>query len=59
MTNFYVTEKKSKSGEGKHIEIRVNLGYADGVISLDKTLITEIFGLPLKDLATAEKEKQK
>lgn len=58
MSKFYVIVKKNKSGEGKHIEFRVNLGYADRVISFDKTLIAEILGLPLKDLATAEEGKQ-
>lgn len=59
MTKFYVTEKENLSGDGKHIELRLNLGYVDGVISFDKALITEILDLTLKGLATEEEEKQK
>lgn len=58
MSRIYVIVKKNKSGEGTHVELRVNLGYADKLISFDKILIAEILDLPLKDLATAEEKKQ-
>lgn len=38
--------------------MRVNLGYADKVVSFEKVLIAEILGLTMKDLETAEVDKQ-
>lgn len=58
MSKFYVIKKKNKSGEGTHLEMRVNLGYADKVVSFEKVLIAEILGLTMKDLETAEVDKQ-
>lgn len=58
MLKLYAIVKKNKNGEGKHVELRVNLGYADRVISFDKNVTAEILGLPLKDLAMAEEGKQ-
>lgn len=54
MIKFYAVVKKNKSGEGKHAELRVNLGYADKVVSFEKTVIAEILDIPIKDLAMAE-----
>lgn len=57
MIKFYAVVKKNKSGDGKHTELRVNLGYTDKVISFDRAIIAEILGIPIKDLATAEEGK--
>lgn len=54
MIKFYVVVKKNKNGEGRHAELRVNLGYTDKVISFDRAIIAEILGLPIKDLTIAE-----
>lgn len=54
MSKIYATIKKNKSGEGEHAELRVNLGYAERIISFDKTLIAEIIGIPIKDIVTAK-----
>lgn len=58
MSKFYAVVKRNKSGEGTHAELRVNLGYADRVISFEKTVIAEILNIPIKDLVMAEVGKK-
>lgn len=58
MLKFYVVVKKNKNGEGNHAELRVNLGYAEKVVSFDRATIAEILGIPIKELATAETGEQ-
>lgn len=57
MATFYAVVKRNKSGEGTHLELKVDLEYTQKVISFDKALIAEIVGLPIKDLVTAKEEK--
>ena len=58
MLNFYVIVKKNKEGDGRHVELRVNLGYTDKVISFDRTVISEILGTTIRELSTAEVGKK-
>lgn len=58
MLNFYVVVKKNKEGDGNHVELRVNLGYTDKVVSFDKTVISEILGITIRELSTAEVGKK-
>lgn len=58
MIKFYAVVKKNKNGEGKHVELRANLGYTDKVLTFDKATIAEILDIPIKELSTAELGKQ-
>lgn len=58
MVKFYVVVKKNKNGEGKHVELRANLGYTDKVVCFEKATIAEILDIPLKELSTAELGKE-
>lgn len=58
MVKFYVVVKKNKNGEGRHAELRANLGYTDKVISFDRAIIAEILDLPVKELSVAEEGKK-
>lgn len=55
---FFVIKKKNKNGTGTHAELRVNLGYAERVITFDKAIISEILGITLKELGEAEEGKK-
>ena len=54
MKKFYVIVKQNKNGQGNHVELRINLGYTDKIVSFDRTTIAEILGVTIETIVTAK-----
>lgn len=51
---LYVEIKQNKSGEGKHCELKCNLGYRVAILSFDKALCSELVNLSIPQLMSKE-----
>lgn len=47
---WYAIKKKNREKEGTHWELRVNLGYTDKIVSVERNLIAEVLDKSIRQL---------